>query len=79
MEIFRVVHEIINTGASFRLRVPDDAANFTRYAPGTLIWEDGQTDYHVGNRPEYIVFPNRDVPVGQRAGLMIRPERSEEN
>ncbi len=74
VETFRVVHEIINTGEHFRLLVPDKAANFTRYESGTLIWEDDRTGYRVGNQPEYIVFPNRDVPVGQRAGLMLRLE-----
>lgn len=77
VEVFRVVHEIINSGEDFRLLVPDDAANFTGYPSGTLIWENAQAGYRVGNRPEFIVFPNRDVPVGQRAGLMIRPELPE--
>lgn len=69
---FEVVHEILNTGASFRFHVPDDVANFTEYPPGTLIWEDESSHYRVGSFPEAIVFPNRQVPVGQRVGLMIR-------
>lgn len=73
LTVFEVVHEILNTGRSFRLRVPDDVANFTEFAPGTVIWEDATTCYRVGTSPEAIVFPNREVPVGQRAGLMIRP------
>ena len=55
--------------------MPDDVANFTMYDPGTVIWEDSNTRYTVGDTPEGIVFPNRDVPVGQRVGLMIRPTR----
>ncbi|KPQ03129.1 succinylglutamate desuccinylase [Marinobacter sp. HL-58] len=70
--IFEVVHEILNTGDSFRFHVPDDVANFTLFDPGTVIWEDDTTCYRVGDRPEGIVFPNRHVPVGQRVGLMIR-------
>ncbi|MGC8120802.1 succinylglutamate desuccinylase [Marinobacter sp. VGCF2001] len=72
LTVFEVVHEVINTGPSFRFYVPDDAANFTEYQPGTLIWEDGQDRYQVGTAPEAVVFPNRAVPAGQRAGLMIR-------
>lgn len=72
MTVFEVVHEILNTGPSFRFHVPDDVANFTEYAPGTVIWEDGATRYQVGRQPEAIVFPNPAVPVGQRVGLMIR-------
>ncbi|SFL81646.1 succinylglutamate desuccinylase [Marinobacter zhejiangensis] len=70
---FEVVHEIINTGDQFHFHVPDDVANFTSYEPGTLIWHDDRNQYKVGDLPESVVFPNRDVPIGQRVGLMIRP------
>lgn len=76
LTVFEVVHEILNTGKHFRFHVPDDVANFTEYPAGTVIWEDDSTCYRVGNTPEAIVFPNPEVPVGQRVGLMIRPERS---
>lgn len=76
LAIFEVVHEIINTGDSFHFHVPDDVSNFTEYSPGTLIWEDAETEYRVGHSPESIVFPNRNVPVGQRVGLLIRPRQS---
>lgn len=73
--LFEVVHEIINTGEGFMFHVPDDVANFTEYQPGTVIWEDTATHYTVGDVPEAIIFPNRQVPVGQRVGLMVRPVR----
>lgn len=73
--LFEVVHEIINTGESFRFHVPDEVANFTEYSPGTVIWENSSSHYAVGDRPEAIVFPNPRVPVGQRVGLMVRPVR----
>ncbi len=73
LTVFKVVQEILNTGPSFVFHVPDDVANFTEYAPGTVLWEDESTTYRVGDQAESIVFPNRDVPVGQRAGLLIRP------
>ncbi len=71
-EPFEVVHEILNTGEHFRFHVNDGVANFTEYPPDTRIWEDKAESYHVGPRPEAIVFPNPQVPVGQRVGLMIR-------
>ncbi|MEP1213662.1 MAG: succinylglutamate desuccinylase [Marinobacter sp.] len=70
--VFEVVHEILNTGDSFRFHVPDDVANFTMYDPGTVIWEDDTSCHKVGSCPEGIVFPNRHVPVGQRVGLMVK-------
>lgn len=74
LTVFEVVHEILNTGKHFRFHIPDDVANFTEYQPGTMIWEDDETSYRVGHSPEAIVFPNPEVPVGQRVGLMIRPK-----
>lgn len=71
MAIFQVVHEILNSGEGFQFHVPDDVANFTEYEPGTVIWEDSHQCYCVGEKPEAIVFPNRDVPVGQRVGLLV--------
>ncbi|WP_165855973.1 succinylglutamate desuccinylase [Marinobacter sp. JSM 1782161] len=72
LTVFEVVHEILNTGDRFRFHVPDDVSNFTPYKPGTVIWEDEETQHKVGDRPEAIVFPNRNVPVGQRVGLLVR-------
>ncbi|NWN89880.1 succinylglutamate desuccinylase [Marinobacter adhaerens] len=72
---FEVVHEILNTGKNFRFYIPDTVANFTEYPPGTVIWEDDDTCYRVEQSPQAIVFPNPNVPVGQRVGLMIRPVR----
>lgn len=75
LTVLEVVHEILNTGKNFRFHIPDDVANFTEYPPGTVIWEDDDTCYRVESSPQAIVFPNRDVPVGQRVGLMIKPVR----
>jgi succinylglutamate desuccinylase len=71
LALFQVVHEILNSGEGFQFHVPDDVANFTQYAPGTVIWEDSHQRYCVGEKPEAIVFPNRDVPIGQRVGLLV--------
>lgn len=69
---FEVCHSIIVTSDQWEFFIPDDALNFTAYEPGTLIWRDGDQEYRVGDEPEYIVFPNPKVPVGQRAGLMLK-------
>ncbi|PPI82681.1 succinylglutamate desuccinylase [Marinobacter maroccanus] len=80
LTVFEVVHEILNTGKNFRFHIPDDVANFTEYQPGTVIWEDDETSYRVGHSPEAIVFPNPEVPIGHRVGLIIRPRTgSDEN
>jgi succinylglutamate desuccinylase len=75
LEVFEVCHEILNTHTSFELLISDEVLNFTPFAPGTLIWQDIKSSYHVGMTTEYLVFPNAHVPVGQRAGLMLRKRR----
>ncbi len=71
-EIFQVVHEVIHTGPGFRFYVADDVANFTEFPPDTLIWNDAESGYRVGDQPEAVIFPNPNVPVGHRVALMIR-------
>ena len=71
-EIFQVVHEVIHTGPGFRFHVADDVANFTEFPPDTLIWNDAEREYRVGEQPEAVIFPNPNVPVGHRVALMIR-------
>ncbi|WP_369601599.1 succinylglutamate desuccinylase [Hahella sp. SMD15-11] len=70
---FRVVEEVLNTGEGFRLCVTPETPNFTRYAEGELVWEDHRTRWHAPS-PVHIVFPNPDVPPGQRAALLVQPE-----
>jgi succinylglutamate desuccinylase len=45
--------------------------NFSALTPGSVIAEDGDMVYRVGDETEYVVFPNPDVRPGLRAGLMV--------
>ena len=72
VDSFVVKHSVERTSESWEFFVDDDAPNFSEFAPGSKISQDGDEQYIVGEEPEYIVFPNRHVPVGQRAGLMLR-------
>lgn len=75
MAFFRVAHELMRESASFRLAFPDDTPNFTEFAPGTLLAEDGQAGAtRVGESPLAVVFPNAGVEIGARAALLVRPE-----
>ncbi|MAL99181.1 MAG: succinylglutamate desuccinylase [Alteromonadaceae bacterium] len=71
LEQFRVVHEVIKTSKDFVLNIEDNVANFTAYPEGTQIWRDAGTEYRVKHSAEFIVFPNRHVPVGERVGLLL--------
>lgn len=72
VDAFIVKHSIQRTSENWEFFVEEDVPNFSEYSPGTDIWRDGDNRYAVGKEPEYIVFPNGNVPVGQRAGLMLR-------
>jgi len=69
--VFRVAQELVKQSDAFRLTFDSATGNFTPMAPGTLIAEDGGKVYRVGPETEYVVFPNPDVHVGLRAGLMV--------
>ena len=48
-----------------------DTQNFTALEAGEVIATDGDATWRVGDQPERVVFPNPDVRVGLRAGLMV--------
>lgn len=76
--LYQVVNELIRPKEEgVVLKVEDSVANFTSFPLNTLILEGGGADYRTKEEGEAIVFPNREVPPGQRMGLMVAPvERS---
>ncbi|MBU2863375.1 succinylglutamate desuccinylase [Reinekea forsetii] len=72
VDSFVVCHEIDKTSDAWEFFIEDSAANFAGYPKGFTVWKDGEESYQVENDEEYVVFPNPKVPVGQRAGLMLK-------
>ena len=56
----------------FKFYIPDNVENFTVYPQGYLIAEDFDYDYRVVFERESVVFPNINVPIGQRVAVMVR-------
>ncbi|GAB3432079.1 succinylglutamate desuccinylase [Massilia solisilvae] len=69
--VFKQVQEIIKHSDAFRMSVGRDTQNFTALKRGEVIATDGDTVYTVQHDEELVVFPNPDVRVGLRAGLMV--------
>jgi succinylglutamate desuccinylase len=71
LKVFTVVGQIDKQSEQFTLHVAADVANFTPFARGTVLAEDGDYRYEVAREEERIVFPNPTVKPGLRAGLMV--------
>ncbi|CAN7236468.1 succinylglutamate desuccinylase [Caballeronia sp. LjRoot29] len=71
LKVFTVVGQINKQSEAFKLHVAGDVANFTPFARGTVLAEDGDYAYEVLRDEERIVFPNPTVKPGLRAGLMV--------
>ena len=69
--IFHLAQEIIKLSADFKMAFGSATQNFTRMEAGAVIATDGDVVYRVRHAEEFVVFPNPEVRVGQRAGLMV--------
>ncbi|WP_104204670.1 succinylglutamate desuccinylase [Billgrantia saliphila] len=74
MVFFRVAHELMRRSHDFRLCFADDIPNFSEFAHGTLLAEDGEAGaFCVEGEPLHVIFPNAAVELGARAALLARP------
>jgi succinylglutamate desuccinylase len=69
--VFQVAQEIIKHSDAFTMSFDRATQNFTALPQGALIATDGDITYTVRHAEELVVFPNPDVRVGLRAGLMV--------
>jgi succinylglutamate desuccinylase len=69
--VFTVIGQITKQSDALELHVAADVANFTPFARGTLLAQDGDYRYTVRHDEERIVFPNPTVKPGLRAGLLV--------
>lgn len=74
--VFVMAQEIMKLSNDFKMSFDRDTQNFTSLAKDALIASDGETQYVVRHAEEYVVFPNPNVQVGQRAGLMVVRENA---
>lgn len=75
LQIFSVVEEVIKRSDEFQLHIPDNAKNFTEYPKGQRLASDKNYTYTTQRDGERFVFPITNVPIGQRAMLVVAPAK----
>lgn len=70
---FRATREIIRKHRDFQFNLAGDMPNFTSFGQGDLIARDGNEPQFALEDEERILFPNAEVALGARAGVMIVP------
>jgi succinylglutamate desuccinylase len=69
--VFKVAQQIMKLSDGFKMAFDRSTQNFTALRQGEVIATDGDTVYTVQHPEELVVFPNPDVRVGLRAGMMV--------
>ncbi len=70
---YRVSRTITKLTDKFDFTFDPALANFTSFKQGELIAYEGDgNQYWIGKDGEAVIFPNKDVEVGQRACLLVR-------
>ena len=69
--VFSTAQSITKLSDAFTMSFGRDTENFTPLKKGDVIARDGDTVYTVQHDEECVVFPNPDVRVGLRAGIMV--------
>lgn len=70
--VFSTAQSIMKLSDAFSMRVGRETWNFTPMKHGEVIASDGEIVYTVQHEEEeLVVFPNPDVRVGLRAGIMV--------
>nr|WP_314900326.1 succinylglutamate desuccinylase [uncultured Deefgea sp.] len=73
VQIFRVSREIPKKSMDFKFAIDGKTDNFTPLPMGMVLAVDQGESFVVTESDARIIFPNPDVPPGQRAGLIIVP------
>ncbi|MBV7315205.1 succinylglutamate desuccinylase [Shewanella sp. NIFS-20-20] len=75
MNLYQVHRSIVKHHKEFSLNFAKDVSNFSRFSRGEILAFDGEQAIAVEQEFEAIVFPNADVPIGQRAVICLSPAK----
>ena len=69
---FKVVDSIVKQSEDFQLRLDANAPNFSTFEKGDVIATQEAGNYIASDQQVWILFPNPNVKVGLRAGLILK-------
>ena len=73
VKVFEVVDALVKDADDYELAIAADVKNFTPFDAEYELARSSQSCYRVKSAGDAIVFPNTNLPIGQRAGLIVRP------
>jgi len=72
LNLFKVVDEVIRySNSNFSLNIDTDIENFSNFPIGFKLTTDDNSGYQITSEEHAIVFPNANVPPGQRVALIV--------
>lgn len=71
LRLFSVARSLIKRSDDFQLYLSADTANFVSFERGTLLCRQPGEEYRVEHEREWILFPNPNVALGLRAGMVL--------
>lgn len=73
LQRYEVAIDLVKRSAAFRFLVDEQSDNFVTFAKGTALAQDGDVVVSAPCDDCALLFANSEVPVGDRAGLVLRP------
>ncbi|WP_394147154.1 succinylglutamate desuccinylase [Shewanella atlantica] len=77
VNLYQVCRAINKRFDDFEFTFANDVENFTAFPEGYILAKEGGEEIKVEHKLEAIVFPNANVPVGQRTVLCLKPASTE--
>lgn len=72
LKLFQVIDVLTKDADDYQLNISADFKNFSDFQKGQKLSESSHSTYFIKEDGDALVFPNTNLPVGQRSGLVVR-------
>ena len=74
LQVYKVTEVLTKSSEQFKLHIDDNVKNFTPFNKDFILASEGEKYHSVRQETGYILFPNKHVKIGFRAGLLLQKE-----